>query len=438
MPDFRQLCPSCKRTLELPKSSIGSLAQCPVCECNFTAGATPSGTTATPDDTADGGMREGQQVNEQTPSQVTAPPSENPVDAEIIPDSDVTTPAAKSPIIDGASLTKPEIRTESQNANTSDIAATLPDAAVNVPPTNPMSPPATEAQMLDSSQTRDSSPMLEFPEGTNPFSQPLMQSNVNPETFNPYIHANEDLQSNAASRTEVQIVSCSTREIFRTAWAIMLDRGFSLLASLLVMIFIIGAATIAGIVLLNIASIFVTDLMITRIQYTAVAVISVLATISLCRNALGVARHTTRLLAESSIPFRSLHALVPATIAAATAVYFKSLLLPAYSVDLTVATITGLCTIGTLGWFWSSIFLCCDLQFSGFRSIPMAARIFYHNKLATLALISVNTCLLLIGVASFGFLLILAIPCIQILSAVAYLQMTSQPILDPRDLAADL
>ena len=44
----------------------------------------------------------------------------------------------------------------------------------------------------------------------------------------------------------------------------MLDRGFSLLASLPVMIFIIGAATIAGIVLLNIASIFVTDLMITR------------------------------------------------------------------------------------------------------------------------------------------------------------------------------
>ena len=101
-----------------------------------------------------------------------------------------------------------------------------------------MSPPATEAQMLDSSQTRDSSPMLEFPEGTNPFSQPLMQSNVNPETFNPYIHANEDLQSNAASRTEVRIVSCSTSEIFRTAWAIMLDRGFSLLVSL-VMVFII-------------------------------------------------------------------------------------------------------------------------------------------------------------------------------------------------------
>ena len=68
----------------------------------------------------------------------------------------------------------------------------------------------------------------------------------------------------------------------------------------------------------------------------------------------------------------------------------------------------------------------------------MAARIFYHNKLATLALISVNTFLLLIGVASFGFLLILTIPCIQILSAVAYLQMTSQPIIDPRDLAADL
>ncbi|MGI9443189.1 MAG: hypothetical protein ACR2N1_12025, partial [Rubripirellula sp.] len=48
MKDFRQLCPACKQTLELPISASGKRAQCPACEATFIAGEKLSQTTVDP------------------------------------------------------------------------------------------------------------------------------------------------------------------------------------------------------------------------------------------------------------------------------------------------------------------------------------------------------------------------------------------------------
>jgi hypothetical protein len=218
----------------------------------------------------------------------------------------------------------------------------------------------------------------------------------------------------------------------------MLDRGFTLIASLLVIIFIVASAYVLGLICSWIGSLFFTEQIMVIAQYVVSTFIATLAIIFLCRSAIGVARRSPRLMSDSAITFRSwIHTLVPIAFITAAAVYFKWILLDGYLLDFTVLIIIGMCTIGTMGWLWSSLFLCCDLQCSGFQSLLTATKILYHNKLTTLALLSASTLLILMGLASYGILLIFTLPFVQLLLATAYLKMTNQPLTDPREMLAD-
>ena len=457
MKTFRQLCPSCNRTLELPDTSIGKLAQCPACEATFTAGQNPAATTS---GTAAGHDPENQTAtpnpNRRVPKPKTslsqADPSKSvePTTSSSASESiDKTT--TKNQIVSGETpeatpTTTPsdaadpkEAKTSLETEETSDAPVELhtdelhtdelhTDELHTVEPHTVADPDAASL-----AATESLSPNHFYPEGTNPFSQPLLQNSIAPVTSSPYINANEIQNANVAVRAPVIIVPCSTSDLFKTAWAIMLDRGIRLIASLLFMTFIIASIFVLGTIGGWILSQFVNDASMNIIYYIALILISTSTVIALCRNAIGVARNSPHLLSESSITSRALiNTLIPVGLAIAVATYFKWILLDAFAVDRTVATVIGLCTIGTIGWLWISIFLCCDLQCSGFKSLLTATRIFYHNKLTTLALISSSTILILMGIVSYGILLIFTLPFVQLLLATAYLKMTNQPLADPK------
>ncbi len=256
-----------------------------------------------------------------------------------------------------------------------------------------------------------------------------------PSSF--FVNSNEISDEHITAQTQITIMSCSFVEIFKTTWAILLDRGLLLVASLLVLSFILAFIVAAGTVATWIMSLLITDAVMFIVYCSAIILISLLTTILLCRNAISVVRKTPQLVADSSVTFRSLlNTLVPASLIAAVASYFKWQLLPMYTIDITVIVLIGLCTIGTLGWFWSSLFLCSDMQCSGFKSLVTAAHIFYRNKVSTLALISTCTILMLMGIVSWGLLLIVVLPFIQLLLATSYLMMTDQPFANPRYLIA--
>ena len=301
-------------------------------------------------------------------------------------------------------------------------------------PENPTTPLEGNGQHeASAAETANLPPNHLYPEDRNPFSQPLLQKSVITEPSSFFVNSNEISNKHFAERTQITIVSCSTIEIFKTTWALMLDRGLLLLASLLFAIFLIAFTLITGGVATWILSLFISDAAMFIVYRAAITLICTLATISLCRNAIGVARNTPYLMSESLITFRSLlSTLVPATLIFAVASYYKWQLMPMYTIDITVIVMIGLCTTGTLGWFWSSVFLCSDMQCSGFKSLVTAAQIFYHNKLSTLALISACTGLMLMGIASRGILLIVAVPYVQLLMATSYLMMTNQPFANPR------
>ncbi|MDA8967924.1 hypothetical protein N9F76_01385 [bacterium] len=271
-----------------------------------------------------------------------------------------------------------------------------------------------------------------YSENTNPFSQPLLQDSVVAEPSSPYINANEISHKEFAKRSSIIIVPCSSLDLFKTTWAIMLDRGLSLIASMLFCVFLVAITFVMGSIVSWILILFINDMAMSITYYTGYIIISTITTIGLCRNAIGVARNTPHLMSESSITFRSLiNTLVPVALFITVASYYKWALLTTYAIDTTVLVLLGLCTVGTIGWLWSSIFLCCDMQCSGFKSLFMAARIFYRNKLSTLALISASTTLILLGVMSYGILLIVALPFVQLLLATSYLMMTNQPLATP-------
>ena len=452
MKTFRQLCPSCNRTLELPDTSLGKLAQCPACEATFTAGQNPAATTS---GTAPGHDPENQDATPNPNRRVPKP--ETSLSQADPSKSDELTTSSSTPESTNTTTTKNQI-----------VSSETPEATPTTTPSD-AADPAEAKTPLETEETSDAhaerhtaerhtaerhtaerhsvadphaaslaateslSPNHFYPEGTNPFSQPLLQNSIAPVTSSPYINANEIQNANVAARAPVIIVPCSTSDLFKTAWAIMLDRGIRLIASLLFMTFIIASIFVLGAVGGWILSQFVNDASMNIIYYIALILISTSTVIALCRNAIGVARNSPHLLSESSITSRALiNTVIPVGLAIAVATYFKWMLLDAYAVDRTVATVLGLCTIGTIGWLWISIFLCCDLQCSGFKSLLTATRIFYHNKLTTLALISSSTILILMGIVSYGILLIFTLPFVQLLLATAYLKMTNQPLADPK------
>lgn len=455
MKNFRQLCPTCKQTLELPISADGKLAQCPACETTFTAREKPAESSShaqAPDINAsvDWVAKETEQKRHSKPTK--------PQDAEvphesIEPPATVESPALTLNAEPGSTVTRgPNNPISSGLANPANaglahqshqpISETVhngePDLTATVDSAEQkMSPPIHPAAPVDSTERREASAVETanqlYKQDRNPFSQPLLQTAVVTESSSVFVNSNEISNKYITAPTKITIVSCSTAEVFKTTWAIMLDRGLLLVASLLFLISILGFTIISGMVAGWILSLLISDAVMSILYFSAIALISVLTTISMCRNAIGVVRKTPKLLADSSITFRSLlNTLVPASLIAAVASYFKWQLLPLYTIDITVIVLIGLCTIGTLGWFWSSIFLCSDMQCSGFKSLGTAAHIFYRNKVSTLALISTCTISILMGIASWGVLLIVALPFVQLLLATSYLMMTNQPFANPR------
>ena len=436
MKNFRQLCPACKQTLELPNSSIGKLAQCPACATTFTAGEKPSATTSSSakstkpeDQNAPTDLK--RQAPDQEP-QPDPPSPQQPAEAISLPsntEGPSTANTEDQPVDADPPESSPIVASSFEESESLTAEWLLPSEATSVSPSAGQEPAGKSVVPA---------PVPTFPKGTNPFSQPLMQAEVAPDPYSPYINANEKSQLPSAARSEITIVNCSVSDLFKTTWAIMLDRGFTLIASLLVIIFIIAGVYVLGLTFSWVLSLFFTEQIVFIAEYAILTFTTTLAIIFLCRSAIGVTRRTPHLMSDSFITFRSwIHTLVPIAVLTAAAVYFKWILLDGYLLDLTVAIIIGLCTIGTLGWLWSSLFLCCDQQSSGFKSLLTATKIFYRNKLTTLALLSASTLLILIGLASYGFLLIFTLPFVQLLLATAYLKMTNQPLLDPRDLLAD-
>jgi len=493
MKDFRQLCPACKQTLELPISASGKRAQCPACEATFIAGEKLSQTTVDPaspvqstDENAsvDSAANETDQEThpEPTKPQNTNEPRESSEPLEIVEPpvrtantepSDAANPIPNNPINSrlanpiNSGLANPAnsgtdnpISSGLANPANQPISASAPDnsAPDNSAPDNSAHLSAAEdsaARKTDTradlatplevngqyvasaAETANQSPDQLYSEDRNPFSQPLLQKAVVTEPSSFFVNSNEISDEHITAQTQITIMSCSFVEIFKTTWAILLDRGLLLVASLLVLIFILAFILAAGTVATWIMSLLITDAVMFIVYCSAIILISMLTTILLCRNAISVVRKSPQLVADSSVTFRSLlNTLVPASLIAAVASYFKWQLLPMYTIDITVIVLIGLCTIGTLGWFWSSLFLCSDMQCSGFKSLVTAAHIFYRNKVSTLALISTCTILMLMGIVSSGLLLIVVLPFIQLLLATSYLMMTNQPFANPRYLIA--
>ncbi len=471
MKAFRQLCPACKQTLELPISANGKLAQCPACETTFTAGEKPSQTTvdpASPVELADenasvdtvGKEKETEKKNhfEPTNPQDASEPSERCEPAQSsartlnAESAHATAPASNNPISSGlanpanAGLAKPLHQPISGTPNDSvpplsaaeDPATSQTDTHVNS--ATPVEGTAQSEAAHDEesvAKTANQPPSQLYSEDRNPFSQPLLQKAVVTEPSSFFVNSNEISNKHITAQTQITIVSCSTAELFKTTWAIMLDRGLLLAASLLFLISIVGFTLVSGTVAAWILSLLISDAVMFILYCSAITLISTLTTISLCRNAIGIVRKTPQLVADSTVTLRALiNSLVPVSLIAAVAIYFKWQLLPLYTIDITVIAVVGLCTIGTLGWFWSSIFLCSDMQCSGFKSLVTATRIFYRNKVSTLALVSTCTISLLISIVSWGILLIIALPFIQLLLATSYLMMTNQPFANPRYLIA--
>ncbi len=496
MKEFRQLCPTCKQTLELPISASGKRAQCPACEATFTAGEKLSQTTvgpASPVELTDknasvqSAAKETEQENHPEPTKPknTNEPRESSEPLEIVEPavrtantepSNAVNPAPNNPI--NSRLANPINSGLANPANSgldnpisSGLANPISSGLAN-PANQPISAPAPDNSAPDNSallsaaedsaarktdtradratplegtgqyeasaaETANQSPDQLYSEDRNPFSQPLLQKAVVTEPSSFFVNSNEISDEHITAQTQITIMSCSFVEIVKTTWAILLDRGLLLVASLLVLIFILAFILAAGTVATWIMSLLITDAVMFIVYCSAIILISMLTTISLCRNAISVVRKTPHLVADSSVTFRSLlNILVPASLIAAVASYFKWQLLPMYTIDITVLVLMGLCTIGTLGWFWSSLFLCSDMQCSGFKSLVTAARIFYRNKVSTLALISTCTILMLMGIVSSGLLLIVVLPLIQLLLATSYLMMTNQPFANPRYLIA--
>ena len=75
-----------------------------------------------------------------------------------------------------------------------------------------------------------------YKQDRNPFSQPLLQTAVVTESSSVFVNSNEISNQYITAPTKITIVSCSTAEVFKTTWAIMLDRGLLLVASLLFLI----------------------------------------------------------------------------------------------------------------------------------------------------------------------------------------------------------
>ncbi|MAI69499.1 MAG: hypothetical protein CMM01_01095 [Rhodopirellula sp.] len=446
MQDFRQLCPSCKQTLELPVSASGKLAQCPACETTFTADAKLSQATVaatSPDQTEDDNESVDSVASETARKNASEPvQSREPLQTrELVEqpanpiDSGLANPI-NPPAVDEAHSQLPPLSATQEPAAEEPAAeepqpqSTREPILEGVNPSKGSEESAVRPENLDANQL--------YSAESNPFSQPLLQKSVVTEPSSLFVNSNEISNKHVAARAQITIVPCSTVELFKTTWAIMLDRGLMLIASLLFLSFIIAATLVTGSVATWILSQFISDSVMFMVYCVALTLIITLATISICRNAIGVIRNTPHIVRDSLFTFRSLlNILVPAILILAVASYYKWLLLPSYAIDLTVTVLIGLCTIGTLGWFWISIFLCCDMQCSGFKSLVMAARVFYHNKTSTLALISFCTGLMLLGIASKGILLIVAVPFIQLLLATSYLMLTNQPFANPRYLIAD-
>jgi len=431
MTDFRQLCPSCKQTLELPGVSMGKLAQCPSCEATFTAGQKPTQTTA-----ASVLSRE-PETPEATPDSITRTQRDTgPEPLEPRSAAEPTTNPSEPGLLDATKRTNPLVNDETSESSLATTATDEPttEETAALPSTEATLGGTGEATASEVTTTEKASLDTRhlYSETTNPFSQPLLQDSVVSEPSSPYINANEISHKGFVKRSSIIIVPCSSLDLFKTTWAIMLDRGLSLIASTLFFVFLVAITFVMGSIAWWILNLFITDMAMSITYYTGYIIISTITIIGLCRNAIGIARNTPYLMSESSITFRSLiNTLVPVALIIAVASYYKWALLTTYAIDATVLVLLGLCTVGTIGWLWSSIFLSCDMQCSGFKSLFMAARIFYRNKLSTLALISASTILILMGVVSYGILLILTLPFVQLLLATSYLMMTNQPLATP-------
>ncbi|MGB1707640.1 MAG: hypothetical protein ACPHF4_07435 [Rubripirellula sp.] len=435
MQDFRQLCPSCKQTLELPLSASGKRAQCPACEMTFTAGEHPYRTTDFPI-TSDQNSDENVSVDSETKDTAQEIPLKPAEPHE--PSEPHKTVESRPNLID-LGLANPINKSAPDDPNNSLPLPTAERAEVsdiNVPsqletPQKDTSQPETAQTLVTDTENSDSSQLYSL--SSNPFSQPLLEKSVATEPFSHFVNSNEISHKHVGARAKVIIVPCSTAELFKTTWAIMLDRGLTLIASLLFLVSMIAVVLVIGSVAYWILNLLISDSAMVIISSVTLMLLSTLVTISLCRNAISIIRNTSDLMADSVFTFRSIvNTLIPASLILAVASFYKWLLLTSYSIDLTVTVLVGLCTIGTLGWLWVSIFLCADSQCSGLKSLVMAVRISYHNKLSTLALISVSTVLMLMGIASKGILLIVAVPFIQLLLATSYLMMTNQPFANPR------
>ena len=178
---------------------------------------------------------------------------------------------------------------------------------------------------------------------------------------------------------------------------------------------------------------FVTDLGLDVTAFTIGTLACTIIIVASCRNSIAIVRNTPNLMAASMPTLRAIiHTLVLIVLLTVVASMFRWTLFGQYFVDSSVIILTGICTAVTCGWLWISIFLCGDMQSSGFGSLILALRILYHNKLTTALLILISSLLTICGVVSCGILLLVTQPITQMMLATAYLMMTNQKIADPR------
>ncbi len=430
MSEFRQLCPFCKRTLELPVTAIGQVAQCPVCNTTFTAGKQP--------ETADQPVTAGEIQAPET--EIASGPSLRESQAESQTDlkvdltstglaEDSIAETATEQITDAAiSTAVPTTLDPAGNESTAAITTTSPASSesdqTKLPKTEPNETP-TESVPAAS--------FPEYPEGVNPFSVPLPQASPGSQFETPYLSPLVISSGNFARPGEVIIVSQSIGEILKATVAILLSRGITLMVSFLCILFTIAVTTVIGMICMGLISPFVTVVANEAVVFTFSFFVTTLAVVVSCRNTIAIARNTPNLMTASLPKFRSvLPTLVPIVLLSVVASLFRWTLFSDYRADSLVLILTGYCAVVTCGWLWSSIFLCCDMQSSGPGSVLVALRMLYHNKLTTALLILISTLLTTCGVISCQILLLVTLPFTQMMLAIAYLMMTNQPLADPR------
>ena len=228
MTAFRQLCPSCKRTLELPVTAMGQLAQCPVCNERFAAGEQPA-TVDQSEPASEIGPSETGIASGPSPSESQADESQTDLKVEVdltrvgLPeDADTGPTEAAEQIADVTTPTRDPISLEPFSSHSADSTTTDPIGSEFGKPT----PTEAESGKPPTHHVPAGS-IPEYPEGVNPFSVPLSQASPLPGLENPYLSPQQLSSGNFARRGEVIIVSRSISEILKDNLGTSLEPGNS-------------------------------------------------------------------------------------------------------------------------------------------------------------------------------------------------------------------